>query len=335
MLEKFKKKHIYPISDHYDGKTFFNPNLKIKKSLKQALQMMHDKKMKEKWPVFVKNTATAILANDLTFKQCYITYINHASHLIQLKNLNILTDPLYARKAGPLSLIGPKRVRDPGVLLKDLPPIHVVLVSHNHYDHMDLSALKKLERKFHPVFIVPLGNRQYLERKQISNIIELDWWQSHVLNDTQTITLMPAQHWSMRGMNDANVALWGGFWIQSSSMKIYFAGDTGYGSLFKEIHQRLGAPDISILPIGSYEPRWFMKPQHLNPEEAVLASLDLKSRLSIATHHQTFRLSHEGFYEPKEALEKAMKLHGIKKEAFLIPENGETIVYNIGPVFHG
>jgi L-ascorbate metabolism protein UlaG (beta-lactamase superfamily) len=318
----------YPISDHCNGTHFYNEGVNNKKSLASVFKMLRERKGKNQWPDFVENKATPKLAKQLKTEEAYITYINHASHLIQLKELNLLTDPIFAKRAGPMSLIGPKRVRRPGIELHDLPNIDVVVVSHNHYDHMDLAALKKLESMFHPLFIVPLGNRKYLKEKFFSRVIELDWWQSHLHQRKYNITLVPSQHWSMRTFKDANMALWGGFWIQFNQLKIYFSGDSGYGPHFKEINQKLGAPDVSILPIGSYEPRWFMKEQHMNPEEAILASLDLQSDLSLATHHQTFRLSLEKINDPVITLKRRLITHGLTEKDFMAPETGETVIYN-------
>lgn len=329
LMSKVKQKKSYPLSDHFDGKRFFNPGITIKKSFKDALKMLRQARGRNKWPRFVKNHATPQLAQMLLPNQTSITYINHSCHLIQLKDLNILTDPIFSNRAGPLSLLGPRRVRDPGVALKNLPPIDIVLISHNHYDHMDLPSLAKLEKMFHPLFIVPLGNRRYLRNKKYGRINELDWWETLTLNATESITAVPAQHWSRRKINDMNKALWSGFWIKAHQLQIYFAGDTGYGPLFKLIQKNLGSPDISILPIGSYEPHWFMEFQHLSPEEAVLASQDLKSCISIATHHQTFRLSHEGINDPVLALKQSMQLYGIEDDVFLAPETGETINYSV------
>jgi L-ascorbate metabolism protein UlaG (beta-lactamase superfamily) len=323
-----KKKSHYPVSDHYNGKTFFNPGVKIRKSFLQLMKMLRERRRKRKtWPKFVLNTATPQLANKLDHTQAAITYVNHASHLIQLQNLNIITDPIFSKRAGPFALLGPKRVRKPGIGLKDLPSVDVVLVSHNHYDHMDMRTLKKLNNLFKPLFIVPLGNKKYFTRRKIHKVIELDWWQTHTLTENQTITLVPAQHWSMRTMNDTNKALWGGYWIRSHQLNIYFAGDTGFGEHFKLIKEKMGRANISILPIGAYEPRWFMKPQHMNPEDAVQASLILETKLAIATHHQTFRLATEGFYEPKQSLQHNLVLNKINPNYFLAPDIGETINY--------
>ncbi len=318
----------YPVSDHCNGSHFFNPGINSKKSIKQVWKMLRERRGKNPWPAFVENKATPKLATKLETDEVYVTYVNHASHLIQIQNMNILTDPVFAKRAGPLSLLGPKRVRKPGIELNELPPINVVLISHNHYDHMDIAALKKLENMFHPLFLIPLGNRKYLKEKYFPNVVELDWWQTHKANDSHAITLVPSQHWSMRTFNDANTTLWGGFWIQFAKLKIYFSGDSGYGPHFKLIHEKLGAPDLSILPIGSYEPRWFMKDQHMNPDEAVLASLDLQSNLSLATHHQTFRLALEKINDPVIELKRRLIAHGLTDKDFQAPETGETVIYS-------
>lgn len=324
---KKNKPHPYPLSNHYDGEHFFNPGLEIHKSFKDALKMLRQARGKNKWPVKVENQIKPVLATHLAANEAAITYINHATHLIQLKNVNILTDPIFSKRAGPFSLLGPKRVRDPGMKLSALPSIDIVLISHNHYDHMDMRSLTLLAKAFQPQFIVPLGNRHYLKKSIFKRVHELDWWQSFTINDQQSIVAVPAQHWSRRKINDVNKALWCGFLIQSGPLKIFFAGDTGYGPHFKNIQQVFKSVDISILPIGSYAPRWFMRQQHMNPEEAVLASSDLHATLSLAMHHQTFKLSEEGFYDPVSDLKKSMLIHQISEKTFLAPDHGETIFY--------
>lgn len=318
----------HPTSDHFNGTHYFNPGGNSKKSIRDIWKMLWERKGKNPWPDFVENKATPELAINLKPDEIAVTYINHASHLLQLSNMNVLTDPVFAKRAGPLALLGPKRVRKPGIDLDKLPSIDIVLISHNHYDHLDLVTLKKLQHMFQPLFIVPLGNRKYLKARIFPNVVELDWWQTHKLDTNHAITLVPAQHWSMRTLRDANKALWGGFWLQNEALKIYFAGDTGYGAHFKLIYQRLGAPDLSILPIGAYEPRWFMKDSHMNPEEAIVASLDLQSSLSLATHHQTFRLSQEKINDPVINLKRRLIAHGLTEKDFMAPETGETIRYS-------
>ncbi len=289
------------------------------------LKLMKELSKSKSWPSYTPNAAKPKFADEASKNEVYITYINHACHLIQTRNLNILTDPLFSKRAGPMSIMGPKRKRDPGIHLKQLPRIDVIVISHNHYDHMDLPSLRKIEKRFHPIFIVPLGNHKHLAK--MKQVVELDWWEKHKINETQSISLVPAQHWSSRKFGDINKALWGGFWMESGDVKIFFAGDTGYGDHFKVIKNKLGSPTISILPIGAYEPRWFMKNSHMNPEEAVLASLDLGSKLNIASHYLTLQLSLEGVHGPAIDLRESMKKHDLKEEEFLLPENGETVIY--------
>lgn len=324
IISKKSKKH-YPISDHFNGKTFFNPGFKIIKNVSDVFKLYVGSLEQKKWPRYVYQNVEPRLAKHLELGQTHLTYINHATHLIQLQNLNILTDPVFSKRVSPFSFVGPKRVRDPGMVLKTLPPIHVILISHNHYDHMDMAALRQLEKMHQPLIMVPLGNKHYL--KKFANVIEKDWWETVSVGNNQTVSLVPARHWSKRTLRDTNKALWSGFWITSGNLKIYFAGDTGYGPHFKLLKEKMGSPDISLLPIGSYEPRWFMKPQHLNPEEAVLASLDLGSTLSIANHHLTFRLSYEDIDAPARDLKIALKNHGVSENQFLTPENGETVIF--------
>lgn len=250
------------------------------------------------------------------------TVINHASVLIQMDGLNILTDPHYSERTSPVSFAGPKRVRKPGILFEDLPPIDLVLISHNHYDHLDLPTLKKLNDKHSPKFFVGLGNKALMKEAKIENIEEMDWWQSFSLK-TLKITFVPAQHWSARSLFDKRETLWGGFYIDGSK-KVYFAGDTGYGKFFKLIKSKLGAPELSLMPIGAYEPRWFMKNAHMNPEEAVRASIDLESKKSVGIHFATFQLTDEAYGQPIEDLNSALKASPLSQEDFIIPEFGRA-----------
>ena len=325
-LKKFFQPETFSKSSHYDGKQFFNLNVTPQKNFFDIIKMLSSKEDK-KWPKFIPLSIPSFSPVNLQDNEVNLTFINHASFLIQLKNLTILTDPIFSERAGPGGWLGPKRVRQAGIKFDELPQVQVILISHNHFDHMDMPSLIKLNKKFKPLFIVPLGNKKYLQKNAIQNVIELDWWEKHTLNATQSITIVPAQHWSRRSFMDTNAALWGGFWLTSQSLNIYFSGDTGYSDHFKNIHKTLGAPDISLLPIGAYLPEWFMRASHLNPEEAVLAHIDLKSKLSIAMHHRTFKLSHEEIDAPASELLNSLKKHGIDIELFKIPENGDNIFY--------
>lgn len=318
----------YPITDHFDGTYFYNKDLSSHGARRffDVLKWRLEGGVQE-WPVFIDNQHQPKLPSNITHNEVFITYINHSTELIQLQDLTILTDPVFSERVSPISQIGPKRVREPALILSNLPKIDVVVISHNHYDHMDILSLIEINKSHHPYIFVPLANAKYLKALHSEKIIELDWWQEYHLNQHQSIILTPAQHWSGRGLFDRYKSLWGGYLIVSNNMKIFFAGDTGHNHFFQEIAQQYNSIDIAILPIGSYEPRWFMQRYHMNPEEAVLAHLDLKSKLSIATHFGTFQLSNEAIDDPIKDLQEALDQHKVNKTNFIIPEFGETIKY--------
>ena len=309
------------------SKRFVNidPSVKGRKNLFSALKWQLRGGAK-KWPKKVHNSHTPQLAETIADNEVAITYINHSTFLLQLKDSTILTDPIFSQRAGPLSLIGPKRVRPPGISLQALPKIDLVLISHNHYDHMDIPSIRALWKRDKPLFIVPLGNGHILQSQGISNVIELTWWQEHALGN-ERILLTPAQHWSGRGIFDHCKALWGGYLIISHNLKILFAGDSGYNTHFQEIYKKYGSIDVSLLPIGAYEPRWFMREHHMNPQEAVQAHLDLGSCLSVGTHFGTFRLTNEGIDDPVVDLKKSLKSHSLDEKAFVTLEHGQTVWY--------
>lgn len=238
-----------------------------------------------------------------------VTFIGHATFLIQTPAGNLITDPIYSDIAGPLNLAGPRRSRAPGVRFEDLPPIATILLSHNHYDHCDISTLRMLRKRFNPSVGTPLGNARMARKAGLTKIEEIDWWQTSTLAGLP-VTLTPSQHFSARTPFDRNRALWGGFMIQVADKRIYFAGDSGYGDFFREVRRRLGAIDLALLPIGAYEPRWFMQPIHMNPAEAVQAHLDLESPRSIGMHFGTFRMTSEGIDAPLIALDEARRAKG-------------------------
>jgi L-ascorbate metabolism protein UlaG (beta-lactamase superfamily) len=188
---------------------------------------------------------------------------------------------------------------------------------------MDMDSLKYIDQHHHPLFIVPLGNQKLLNEEGINNVVELDWFETHTIHNIDFI-LTPAQHWSARGLFDRCDALWGGFFIKTNSQSLFFAGDTGYGSHFKQIYEKIGAPDIALLPIGAYEPRWFMKDAHMNPDDAVLAHIDLHAKRSIPIHYGTFQLTNEGIDDPIKDLKIALKKHSITWDIFKIMNVGQT-----------
>ena len=227
-----------------------------------------------------------------------ITWIGHSTMLIQVDGLNILTDPVFSDRASPMSFIGPKRLVEPGLKFEELPDIDIVIISHDHYDHLDKETIEKLGNK--PIYLVPLGLGDFFENLEITNYQELDWWDEFKFNNILFVCV-PAQHFSGRTLFDGNKTLWSGWVIKALQADIYYAGDSGYFPGFKEIGQRLGPFDVAFLPIGAYRPRWFMKSVHMNPVEAVQAYQDVNSHYFLPIHWGTFVLSDEPLQEPPHA----------------------------------
>ena len=260
--------------------------------------------------------------------QVAVTYINHASFLIRLPDAVILTDPIFSERCSPLSWAGPRRARPPGIALADLPRPDVVLLSHNHYDHMDLPSLREIQRLHAPRFITTLGNAAALAKLGII-ATEQDWWQETTQGPLRIIAT-PARHFSARTPFDRNRTLWAGFMIHSGSGRLLFAGDSAAGRHWQDIRARLGAPDVALLPIGAYEPRWFMAGAHMNPAEAVQAHLDLGAIRSVGMHFGTFQLTDEAIDAPLIALAEATRAAGLTSEQFTTHGFGETRVYALG-----
>ena len=307
-------------SDHFDGRHFFNPTGPQLQRFSAVPRMLLSRRTP--WPKRVNQVAVQPPPPDPT--GIVLTFVGHSTFLIQTSAGNLLTDPVWAERAGPWGVVGPQRVRAPAIGLENLPPIDVILLSHNHYDHCDLKTLGALARRFEPIVIAPLGNARLLQRAGLRRVEELDWWQ-RAITPPMPITLTLAHHFSARGPFDRNRALWGGFMIRVADRHIYFAGDTAYAPLFREIRDRLGAPDLSLLPIGAYEPRWFMRSVHMNPAEAVQAHLDLRSAQSIGMHFGTFQLTTEGINEPLAALEDARKARNVSELQFRTLGFGESM----------
>ncbi|MDR1462429.1 MAG: MBL fold metallo-hydrolase [Azoarcus sp.] len=259
-----------------------------------------------------------------------ITFVGHATFLIQTPTANILTDPMWSGRASPVQWLGHVRVRVPGIAFDDLPRIDLILMSHNHYDHLDKDTLLKIRRKFSPKVIVPTGDKALVESIGFTDVRELDWWDDVQIDPLLKITFAPTQHSSARGLFDRDKSLWGSYMIQSGDSRIYFGGDAGYSKHYKDIGIRLGAPDVSLLGIGAYEPQWFMKPMHMNPMEAVKAHQDMDSKLSIAMHFGTFHMSAEAFDQPKADLKTALSAAGVGESHFIALEEGETFVHSPG-----
>ena len=242
-----------------------------------------------------------------------VTFVNHATVLIQADGLNVLTDPIWSRRCSPLEGFGPERARPPGIRFEDLPPIDAVLLSHDHYDHLDLPTLRRLARAFPGArFITGLGNRAFLEAAHLRHVSEIDWWEGVRLRRS-TVIGVPAQHFSNRGLCDRDGTLFLGYVLRGPSGQAFFAGDTGYGRHFAQIRERLGPIRLAVLPIGAYKPEWFMSAVHMSPAEAVRASDDLGARTSVAMHFGTFPLADDGEREPPEALAAALKARPEKR----------------------
>lgn len=248
-----------------------------------------------------------------------VTFINHATTLIETPGLTLMTDPQFARRASPVSFIGPARHHDPYVRLSDIPKLDAVLISHNHYDHLSIESIAMIEERFTPHYFVPLNNGQFVARAGVptERITELDVGGSSTLEDTR-ITLEPARHWSARGFRDRNRYLWGSFMIETPKTRIYFAGDTGYGPHFSALKEKYGQIDIALLPIGAYEPRWFMQQMHMNPEDARTSAEDLGNPQVMGIHFGTFKLTNEGRHDPEKHMKEVLEGRPYKN-IFLVP----------------
>jgi L-ascorbate metabolism protein UlaG (beta-lactamase superfamily) len=257
------------------------------------------------------------------------TWINHATVLLQTRHANVLTDPVFSDHTSPVPGMGPRRVHAPGVAFEQLPEIHVILLSHDHYDHCDAATLRRFAGHTRPPAIVaPLGHRRLLQRFGFppDHIIELDWWEVHEFAPGFHVRATPARHWSNRVSGSRNGRLWSGFHVRAGGRTVYYAGDSAWDDqMFDDIHQQCGAPDLAILPIGAYEPRWFMAAQHCNPAEAVRIHQTLDARQSLGVHWGTFQLTDEGRDDPPHALQLAREAADLSSEEFVILDPGESL----------
>jgi len=310
-----------PKSDHFNGKRFFNPGGVKLKGFADVFKWLLTRKRKP-WAK-ITETQYGPKPEEKIDSGIRITFVNHTTFLIQVDGLNLLTDPIWSKRASPFAWAGPKRMRPPGIKLQDLPPIDIVLLSHNHYDHCDIPTLQKIYEMFEPKTFTGVGVEPFLRKHGIRNIIEMDWWEDYLLTASVQLQSIPAQHFSGRGMFDGNATLWMGFVIKTKTGNILFAGDTAYNeSMFKEIGERCSPVVLSIIPIGAYEPRWFMSPVHCSPEEAVRIHLDVCSKQSIGSHFGTFPLADEGGDQPIHDLRKALKDLNLPEEVFTVIKEG-------------
>ena len=316
-----------PVSDHFDGTRFKN-TLPDNKGLLDILKLSLTFPFKKaEWPEQVNPQTTPDEVVATVERGIAYTVINHSTVLIQVDGVNILTDPIFAERASPFTWAGPKRVLPPAISLPQLPPIDLVLISHNHYDHLDIEALLTLRRindNHQPLILAGLGNGRLFDKHGLTNYLDMDWGDVRVYKSLE-IEFTESRHRSGRGLADQMKTLWGAFVISTPSGKIYFGGDTGYGPHFRTLRDKHGGFKLAFIPIGAYEPRWFMAPVHLNPEEAVLAHQELGSEKSVAIHHSTFQLTYEAIDEPKKRLRLALANSQLSAQEFTTPQFGNRV----------
>jgi L-ascorbate metabolism protein UlaG (beta-lactamase superfamily) len=300
---------------HFDGKRFYNPDAPQAAGFVDLLRWQLTRRP-EPSPDFISDVEQSTPPPRVEGSALRTTLVNHSTVLLQQHGSNVLTDPIWSERAGPVSWAGPRRRRQPGVAFENLPSIDAVLISHNHYDHLDLPTLRRLAARENSTFIVPIGVARLLRSQNIGPAHELDWGGSLSLQGL-TIHCVPAMHFSARGIFDRNKTLWCGYLIECQEKLVYFAGDTAFGAHFAQIREKFGSPHLALLPIGAYEPRWFMSPVHMAPDEAIRAHEILAARTSIGIHHGTFKLTDEGIDTP------AKLINSYARPDFLVLKNGQ------------
>jgi L-ascorbate metabolism protein UlaG (beta-lactamase superfamily) len=316
-----------PITDHFDGERFFNPGGRSPKGLAQIARLY----TAESWAVWPPSLPSPFPPDkppaSVTGDRARLSFIGHASWLIQTGGRNILIDPVWAARASPLSFVGPKRAQAPGIAFDDLPPINAVIITHNHYDHMDLAALGRLWQRHRPLIVTPLGNDSIM-KAEIAGLEAkaVDWGDATVLGGGIIAHAVPTQHWSARGTRDRGHALWASFVLETPAGKIYAVGDSGLGdgNTFRHIARRHPAIRLALLPIGAYEPRWFMESQHMNPADAVEAFHLSGAQAALGHHWGTFQLTTEPHDQPPADLAAALAARDVAPERFTPVRPGQV-----------
>tara|TARA_Y100000385_G_scaffold281933_1_gene335556 strand:+ start:774 stop:1829 length:1056 start_codon:yes stop_codon:yes gene_type:complete len=322
-----EKGHQGAKSEYFNGKTFINPSGRFSNGLPEVFKYFTTREA-EKW---TENYESYVRKEPLPINEAgrlNVTFVNHSTFLIQYEKMTILTDPVWSKRCSPSQIVGPKRMRPPGVNYEAIKEVDIVIISHNHYDHLDENTIKDLINDFDPLFVVPLGMEHIISKWGSNKTINLGWWENTIMDDLK-ITAVPANHFSSRGAFDRDQTLWTGYVLKYKDHSIYFAGDTGYSDIFKTIGQRIGPVDISFLPIGAYLPRWFMSPIHVSPDEAVKIHQDVRSQQSFAMHFGTFGLADDGPLTPIIDLKKALTKERIDEDKFIVPDEGMNYTFPI------
>lgn len=315
-----------PLSDHWDGERFRNQVPMPERGFGSLLKWRFTSEPGE-WKPWTDAVPGPKPPERIDGGRLRVTYVGHATLLVQMDGVNILTDPVWSERSSPVSWAGPRRARPPGLRFEDLPPIDAVLVTHNHYDHLDLDTLRRLDGAGRPRVITGLGNARLLTGEGIASgrVVELDWWGKADLSEKVSVRCVPGQHFSGRGIGDRDATLWCGFVIAGPSGRVYFAGDTAAGPHLKQVGERLGPLRLAILPIGAFRPEWFMRPVHLSPEDALSAMDELGARAGLAMHFGTFRMADDGQDEPVERLKAALARHPPPVPDLRVPGFGEGV----------
>jgi L-ascorbate metabolism protein UlaG (beta-lactamase superfamily) len=310
-----------PVTDHFDGNRFRNQQTTAHGGFADLVKWMRTREPVSWGERTVGRPAPPPLQR-VQDRRLRVTWVNHSTTLIQMDGLNILTDPIWSERASPVQWAGPRRFHTPGIPFDALPPIDIVMLSHNHYDHLDVTTLRRLSREHRPRILVALGVSAFLRRKGIERAEEVDWWQELSIGDGVRVTAVPAKHFSGRGFFDRDRTLWASYMIAGPAGNVYFGGDTGFGPHFQQVRERFGSIRLAILPIGAYEPVWFMSRVHVSPEEALRAHGILGASTSLAIHFGTFQLADDGRTEAPRRLEELVAAAPEPRPRFWVPEFG-------------